>query len=196
MNVSKIDSIPIAKPPALGLKSAPEDTGNFHQTLKEVSNTALPRHDSVTLSPAATGLAEKQREIERVRAQGQELGECGISRAELATSQVPKWMMGFANVIVEVVGSQTFETRLTPNATDDQMKEFSERLQVKQQAVLEAHGLWGLDALDEYVVMNTTPGLEALLHQDMNDVIRADSRLMQLIKEIGFYMTDVELSEV
>jgi hypothetical protein len=94
------------------------------------------------------------------------------------------------------VGSQTFETRLTPNATDDQMKEFSERLQVKQQAVLEAHGLWGLDALDQYVLMNTTPKLEALLHQDMNDVIRADSRLMELISEIGFYMTDVESSEV
>ena len=65
MNVSKIDSIPIAKPPAQGSKSAPEDAGNFHQTLMEVSNTALPRHDSVTLSPAAMGMAERQREIER-----------------------------------------------------------------------------------------------------------------------------------
>lgn len=196
MNVSKVDFTRVVNPLVKESKPASDTTESFKQILNLSSETPPSRHDNVTLSPAAVSLADKEREIERVRAQGRELSECEVSRAELAICQVPSWMIGFANSIVEVVGSQTIETRLTHNVSDGQMQEFRERLQAVQQTVSEGHGLWGVDDLEHYVIMNTTPGIEATLHREMNEAIRSDARLVALIAEIGFYMTDIESPDV
>jgi len=165
----KIGSTPVVYPPAAQANRKTEAERSASEAFGQVGKTA--------------------------QAQTQRTASASSQQAPLEAYALPSWMAGFGRDLTTGFQADTAGGYVDPknlgwaSASASELAEYSSLLQEHVSSVYENNGL--SDAMSRYKALKSVPGLDERMHQQFNDSISSDQRMLALMNKLGVSLVPV-----